>query len=160
MANAAAVDWVDQMPQRWARNGAIFGLIWVVLSVVIYGWDRGLLSAALVLGVFICLLSLLGWLCGLAARRRLRRLVALDDTSADRALTWLPGRYVLVGALLGMFFMPADLVLRWRTGELATTFEDLIVPVVVFPIAGALVGGFVGLITSDQIRKRLASSGN
>jgi hypothetical protein len=73
MTHAAAVDWIEKTPRRWARNGATIGLIWV---------------------------------------------------------------------------------------DSAPALEDMIVYVAALPIGGALVGGFVGVITADQIRKRLARNAN
>jgi hypothetical protein len=165
MTHAAAVDWIEKTPRRWARNGAIIGLIWVVPFIIFTAPARSPLFAALGVALVMCLLSLLGWLCGLGARRRLRRVVSLDHESADRAVSWLPGRYGLFGALLGVLFSVADLVLKWPTGEVASgdsapALEDMIVYVAALPIGGALVGGFVGVITADQIRKRLARNAN
>ena len=117
MANVAAVNWIERMPLRWARNGALVALIWIASSIIFRGANPGTLSGMLVLVGFVGTLALLAWLFGLGARRRLRRVLALDDKSAHQAVIWLPGRYALVGAAIGLLFPLADLALRWWAGQ-------------------------------------------
>jgi hypothetical protein len=160
MTNAAAANWIERMPWRWARNGAILALIWIACSITFTRSGPSTVRGVIVVVLFIGALGLLGWLFGLGARRRLRRIVALDDKSAHRAVIWLPGRYALVGAAIGLLFPLADLVPRWWAGKApfgdSAAIPEEVLYGIAMPVFAAAIGGFIGVITCDQIRKRLA----
>src|SRR5262249_54207924 len=120
-----AIEWVQTLPRRWARNAAFFA---AGVSLAMSGpylteantsrdpgaiWPMLGFSAALVL-IMTTGLGVVAFLMGAGARRRLRRLQQLSDESAYKAVASLPGRYFLWGFVLGCLGPLSDLALQWR----------------------------------------------
>ncbi|MBC8013454.1 MAG: hypothetical protein H7X74_05155 [Methyloceanibacter sp.] len=113
LTNDETVRWIDRLPHRWTRNGAIIGLLWCLPFLALEIREKTDSSAA-VAGLLLVagLVGGLACLTGLAARRRLRRIVSLDVGEALSALRKLPREFAIWGAGAGVLL--AILIGDWQ----------------------------------------------
>jgi len=143
--------WVRDIPWRWARNGAIFGLISRFGGVGgLQEWAKTLGDLELFSSVFLLLFpaacfGVLGLILGLFARLSLRGSTRDPVDALLRKITrhWIGGA-ILLAALMVL----ADLVFQWRVNRKAFSqaFSDsfafnigIVAMVVVFGYLTALV---------------------
>lgn len=160
MAGIESTQWVERLPRRWLRNGAIAGLLlsllplgrelWLVASSAQVG-SIGILIAVLIGVLFVAAgIGLVSWIFGLIARRRFRRIVALDAVAAGAAVHNLPGRYAVFWAI--------GLALIALFGMVSVRDDELLVRIywpglISAALGGALAGSVVGFIVRDGFRK-------
>lgn len=164
--NSEVQQWIERTPRRWARNGALVSLAWEVPYVIaavtglfgdadVFGHWLGL---ALVTTLFLAgLQALIGFLAGLAARRRLRALLRKGDESFVQGVAGLPGRYAAVSALVSAFFAVLSFLWHWNEileDGLEYRVGALVIGVLIWAPAGTL----VGLVLRSKLRARMAAT--
>ena len=111
------------------------------------------------------LISGLGLLTGLAARRRLRRLQLLGDKEAFAAVRFLPFEFAAGGAVLGVTVPLADLAFEWGGNKLIAwdTPAGAAENVGYFlgcTLVVAIIGLGIGFVSKWSLRRRLQKTGH
>lgn len=91
----SSLEWIERLPYRWARNGAIAGAI-VGLPYIAIDQDGVYWFAVIAALVAACAI-----VAGFFSRDRLMRMRALGEAEASAAIDALPARYAAWGAGLG-----------------------------------------------------------
>lgn len=167
--NDRAIQWIERLPSRWARNTAIFAAIVTLAPFALYLSDsrHSASTPGIMFGVIVALLLATGllfvvavFLIGMAARRHLRALRTLPDESVSDAVAWLPFQYFVWGLYLGYPVLLSDFVFQWRgfepwdsTVPIASNAAQLLGTVLPMAVTTTL----VGFISRAALRKRLGS---
>lgn len=157
LTNDETVRWIDRLPHRWTRNGAIIGLLWCLPFLALEIREKTDSSAA-VAGLLLVagLVGGLACLTGLAARRRLRRIVSLDVGEALSALRKLPREFAIWGAGAGVLL--AILIGDWQRHFHGEGVAHNIGYVLGGALSISLIGTVVGLLVRFGLRKRLPTT--
>lgn len=167
--NNSAIEWIERLPSRWARNTAIFAAVVTLapLALSLSDVSHSANAPGIMLGIIVALLLAAGllfvaivFLIGMATRRHLRALRNLADESVSDAVAWLPFQYFVWGLYLGYPVLLSDFVFQWRgfepwgsTVPIASNAAQLLGAV----LPMAVITTLVGFISRAALRKRLGN---
>lgn len=150
----SAERWIETMPLRWTRNGAIAGAI---LGLPYIAIDT---DGVYLLVIAAALMSAVAAVAAFFARDRLRRFRPYDGSAAAAVIDALPARYAAWGAGLGAIgaVVALGFVVPSRTETNAAAIQTALL------FSGAIAAsGFAfflaGLVLSRNIRKRRLQAG-
>jgi hypothetical protein len=156
-----AARWVRRLPRRWARNGAIFGLIFGFAkrgggsSFFLYlsEYPALIINLLEVVLYFTAFCTLLGSLLGLWVRWSLS---PIDNCDWNVKVKAIPRKWTLGAILIGVIIDLADLLFQWRGQEFATGWTaEAIVENIGIVIGGIAASVTVGVVTGYISRRGL-----
>jgi hypothetical protein len=153
-----ALQHIQFLPERWARNGLVFALL-VLLIPSVVSKEVGVASkevgfASMAAGFLLFALppTLIGYFWGVSVRRRLLAVTSLAEATA--VMNGLSARCAADGAVIVLIWMFG----LWLVQRLQFSFGP-ISGLIVLPL-GAFVGWFVGATFRETLRYRLARTGS
>jgi hypothetical protein len=168
--------WLQSLPRRWARNGAVFGAIYSYAQVGgSKSWEQlfnnGYELCLFVFGLAFMTLSsgLIFFLVGLWARRALSPAGKAEWTSIAKSVL---RKWVLGANLLGLLMILAEVVFEWRgpllysggsAEAVASNMGVLVGTLIFWSIIGVAIGfvsrrGLRQAITDDELCVQVALS--